>query len=82
MVFEATGPRERGVSIKLPGHHTARKVRCLLMGLTCTAVSRCTGATLGAAFPPDKIQAIFLAISGIRIPTPFVTRRHTHRHGK
>src|SRR5829696_5357160 len=37
--FEATGPRERGVSIKLPGYHTARKVRHLLMELTALRFS-------------------------------------------
>ncbi len=35
VVFEATGPRERGVSTELPGYRTARKVRHLSMGLTC-----------------------------------------------
>lgn len=56
MVFDAIGPRERGVSIELPGHHTARKVRRLSTGLTCaTDLRRCAITTLGALAEWNKV---------------------------
>ena len=41
----ATGPRERGVSIKLPGCCAARKARHLLMELTCAVGSSPTAVS-------------------------------------
>jgi hypothetical protein len=57
--FDATGPRERGVPIKLPGCCAARKARHLSMGLTF-ATSSSPVADLKVALLPRAGSPTFL----------------------
>ena len=65
--FHTTGPRERGVSIELPGCCTARKVRHLSMELTCaTDAWSIAGSKIALSSPaPEAERLPFFGFAGL-----------------